>query len=200
MPIRASRRALLAFLFLALAGAFAACHTAGGASVDANRWTGKTVYTRVGMRVEPAKKVAGWHMYSTNHVGLPKFIPAGSKFTFRDFGRNRANLVGEDGALVELEYVTRHHPDLTFDTWLERQLSETPTELPGDLSDKEKEAVAAGRYEVGMSRAALFLAIGYPPRALTPGLNDAQLTYEVRRFNRVIFQFDAEGRLSAIQH
>jgi hypothetical protein len=200
MQATPSRRVVLGSLLLLLAAAGTACHAAHGAAADANRWTGKTVYTRVGMRVEPSKKFTGWHMYSTNHVGLPKYVAPGSKFTVRDFGRSSANLVGDDGAVVQLEFVSRHHADLTFDSWLDRQLSTEPVELPGDLDAKERAAIADGRYEVGMSRAAFFLAVGYPPSVLSPSLQDAVLTYEVRRFNRVVFTFDAQDRLAEVRH
>jgi hypothetical protein len=41
-----------------------------------------------------------------------------------------------------------------------------------------------------MSRAALFLSIGYPPESLTPNQNDAKLTYQSKRYDKIAFQFD----------
>lgn len=199
MQDKTSRRAL----FLLLAGlwlALTSCASLEPSPADRGRWRGKAVYTRVGMHAEASKAFVGWHMYSTNHIGLPKFFPLGSKFTVTVFGPSSVSMVAEDGSVVELDYVPRHHPDLTFDRWLERQLSFEPIEAPSGLSSEERTAIAEGRYVQGMSRKALFLSVGYPPATLSPNLNDALLTYEVKRFNRVMFQFDAQDKITEIRH
>src|SRR5262245_21631600 len=192
MQTRFTRGAALFLLATVLAGLTSACAT--------SRWTDQTVYSRVGMKFESGRRNVGWHMYSTNHIGMPKYIPAGTKFTVSDHRRNRIDLAGEDGVAVQLEFVPRSHPGLSFDAWLERQLSTAPVDLPGDLDSRERDAIGQGRYEIGMSREALFLSIGYPPESLTPNQNDAKLTYEVRRLNKIAFQFDDRDRISAIRN
>ncbi|HUR28428.1 MAG TPA: hypothetical protein VM509_09595 [Planctomycetota bacterium] len=205
MQIRLSRRVLVHLCVLVCGFLMLACEAPAGGSASAApsnasaTWQDKTVYTRVGMKVEAAKKGGGWHMYSTNHVGLPKHIPAGSKFTAREQGRSQIELVGEDGSVIHVEFVARHHPDMNFASWLERQLSTTPVELPASLDEKERAAIQAGRWEVGMSRAALFLAIGYPPTALTPSPNDALLKYEVKKFDNIVFDIDAQDHVASIR-
>ena len=193
MQTRFTRRAALFLLAAVLGGLTCACATS-------SKWTNQTVYARVGMKFESGRREVGWHMYSTNHIGLPKHIPAGTKFTVSDQHRNRIDLADEDGVLVQLEFVPRSHPGLSFDAWLERQLSTTPVELPGDLDSRERDAIAHGRYEIGMSRAALFLSIGYPPESLTPNQNDAKLTYQSKRYDKIAFQFDDRDRISAIRN
>ena len=185
-------RLALFLLAAALSGLWCACAT--------SRWTDQTVYSRVGMKLESGRREVGWHMYSTNHIGLPKHIPPGAKFTVSNHRRNRIDLVGEDGVAVQLEFVPRSHPGLSFDAWLDRQLSTAPVELPSDLDARELDAIGKGRYEVGMSRAALFLSIGYPPESLSPNLNDSRLTYEIRRLNKIAFQFDDRDRISEIRN
>ena len=192
MQTRFTRRAALFLLAAVLGGLASGCAT--------SKWTHQTVYSRVGMKLEAGRREVGWHMYSTNHIGLPKHIPPGTKFTVSDVRRNRIDLAGEDGVAVQLEFVARNHPGLSFDAWLDRQLSTVPVELPGDLDSRERDAIGQGRYEIGMSRAALFLSIGYPPESLTPNLNDAKLTYEQKRLNKIAFQFDSRNRISAIQN
>ena len=193
MQTRFTRRAALFLLAAALSGLTSAC-------AAASRWTNQTVYSRVGMKFESARRDVGWHMYSTNHIGLPKHIPPGTKFTVSGVRRNRIDLAGEDNVAVQLEFVARSHPGLSFDAWLERQLSTAPIELPGDLDPRERDAIGQGRYEIGMSRAALFLSIGYPPESLTPNQNDAKLTYEQKRLDKIAFQFDDRDRISAIRN
>src|SRR5690349_4575632 len=207
MNSKLSRRSLLALSAVLCGFLTFSCAAQGGggagasaASSGAGSWEGKTVYSRVGMKVEPNKKGDGWHMYSTNHIGLQKHIPAGTKFTARSVGRSTIDLAADDNSVIHVEFVARHHADMNFAGWLERQLSATPVELPGNLNDKERAAIQGGTYEVGMSREALFLSIGYPPTALSPSLNDPSLKYEVKRFNNIVFSFDADNRVSAIQN
>ncbi|HEX6811979.1 MAG TPA: hypothetical protein VF384_10190 [Planctomycetota bacterium] len=191
MQTRFTRRTAM-FLLAAVLCGLSACAT--------SRWTDQTVYSRVGMKFESGRRNVGWLMYSTNHIGLPKHIPAGTKFTVSDHRRNRIELTGEDGVAVHIEFVPRSHPGFSFDAWLERQLSTAPVELPADLDARERDAIGQGRYEIGMSRAALFLSIGYPPESLTPNQNDAKLTYEIKRLNKIAFQFDDRNRISAIRN
>ena len=172
----------------------------GGEATGIKRWEGQTVYSRVGMRVEPTRKGTGWHMYSTSFIALQKHIPAGTKFTAQNVGRNKIQLVAEDSSVVQVEFAPKHHQDLTFDSWLDREISTTPVELPSDLNSSERTAIREGKYEVGMSRAALFLSIGYPPTTRSPNINDTVLVYERKRFmSAIAFTFDAQGRISNIK-
>ena len=84
--------------------------------------------------------------------------------------------------------------------WVARHFSEQPVEWDSDLSDSERELVFKGRYEAGMSREALFLAIGYPPASLSPDPAAPLLLHQVKRFNKVAFHFDAAGRLEQIRN
>lgn len=195
-----SRRLFLALVAAVLGFLALSCQAGAGGPGGAGQWDNQTVYTKVGMRVEPAKRGGGWHMYSTNHIGLPKQIPVGTAFTVRGSTRNGLELVGEDGTSTHIEFVARHHPELTLNSWLDRMLSTAPVELPGNLNSSERAAIAEGRYEVGMSREALFLSIGPPPSILSPSANDSVLTYEFKHFNRVVITFDAEGRIASIKN
>ena len=202
MQTQFSRRVGLQFLAVAfgfLIGACAAVGAGGGSSGPAPE-PNQTYYSRVGMRVEPLKKGTGWHMYSTNHIGLEKHLPAGTRFTAQKVGRSKIDLLTEDNTAVQVEFVARHHPGMSFTAWLEQQFSTSPVELPGGLDSSERAAIQAGRYEVGMSRAALFLSVGYPPSKLSPSMNDAMLKYEVKRFNNILFTFDARGKISDIKN
>ncbi len=202
-----SRRAFLHLTAVACGILMMACASGGGGAsaggetkASGNKWQDQTVYTRVGMRVEPAQHGEGWHMYSTNHVGLPKHIPVGTKFTARNVGRSKLDLVADDASVIHVEFVAKHHAGMEFDAWIDRQLSLTAIALPGTLNEKERAAIGEGRYEVGMSRAALFLSIGYPPATLSPALTDPELKYELKRFNNLVFSFDAQDRISAIKN
>ncbi len=197
-----TRRAGLHLLVLVFGFLLMACKAggAGGSAGSTNRWQGQTIYNKVGLHAEPTKKGDGFHAYSTNYIGLSKLMPAGTKFTAREVGGSKIVLAAEDGAVVTIDFVKKHHAGMSFDAWMDREFSTSPVDLPTDLDSKERAAIQAGRYEVGMSRAALFLAIGYPPATLSPNLEDASLKYEIKRFNGILFTFDAKGRLSDIKN
>jgi len=132
-----SRRAQF-FLLAALWLALSSCAYLEPAPADRGRWRRKAVYTRVGMHAEASRAFVGWTMSSANHAGLTEYFPLGSKFTVTVFGTSSANLVAEDGSTVQLEYVPRHHPDLTICRWLERQLSFELIEPPSGLNSEER--------------------------------------------------------------
>jgi hypothetical protein len=202
MQFLISRRILLQLSALACGLLLMSCTaeaTGGGTATGGGPWENKTVYSRVGMRAELTKLGDSLHAYSTNHIGLPKHFAPGTKFTARKVSVSGLELDGEDGSILHLEFVARHHPGMSFDAWMQRQFSTAPVELPGSLNDKELAAIKEGRYEVGMSRAALFLSIGYPPATMSPTLTDPILKYEIKRFNNIVFHFDGQDRISEIK-
>ena len=105
----------------------------------------------------------------------------------------------DDRRPLRIEYVEKRNRKPATD-WVARHFSEQPVEWDSDLSDSERELVFKGRYEAGMSREALFLAIGYPPASLSPDPAAPLLLHQVKRFNKVAFHFDAAGRLEQIRN
>lgn len=71
-----------------------------------------------------------------------------------------------------------------------------PDALKG-LNALERKAIEHGEVEVGMSKAAVLLAIGYPPEHRTPSTRDNLWVYWRNRFNRFVLQFDGD-RVSKI--
>ena len=72
---------------------------------------------------------------------------------------------------------------------------DAPIELPDSLNEAERGAIERGVYEAGMSRDAVFLAIGYPPKSLNPSESASLLSYEARRFVRRNIQFGDDDRV-----
>ncbi len=60
------------------------------------------------------------------------------------------------------------------------------------LGDDDRKGIAAGRARVGMSKAGVLTAIGYPPTHETPSLEGNTWTYWISRFNKmkVLFKGD----------
>lgn len=68
------------------------------------------------------------------------------------------------------------------------------------LSELDRRGVARGRAFVGMSRQAVVLAMGYPPRRATPSLDAERWVYWTNRFNRVAVEFDETGHVLAVEN
>jgi hypothetical protein len=156
----------------------------------------RVVYTETGMHAY-AGNDGVWQLASTNFIDGPKVIPAGSRVELAHQRGNDYTLTDAEGTRYALEYVERHNM-MPAAQWLERQFSDAPIVLPADLSEQERSCIAEGRAEVGISRRALFLAIGYPPASIAPDLEARELNYQVNRWIKRRFEFDDGDRLIAI--
>ncbi len=66
------------------------------------------------------------------------------------------------------------------------------------LEGVDREGVEKGKALPGMSKPAVVLAIGYPPRHVTPSLEADRWVYWRNRFNRIAVIF-SDGRVRALQ-
>ena len=66
------------------------------------------------------------------------------------------------------------------------------------MSKVDRDGIKTGKAAVGMSKKAVILAIGYPPRHVTPSTDMNQWTYWRNRFVRTIIEFDDKGKVSNI--
>ncbi|WP_444994782.1 hypothetical protein [Aliikangiella sp. IMCC44359] len=67
-----------------------------------------------------------------------------------------------------------------------------------DLSDIDKEGIKKGKALRGMSKDAVILAIGLPPKHKTPSLESNQWRYWLNRWKTMVVEFDDSGKVSAI--
>jgi hypothetical protein len=189
---------LLGVLVL-LSGVLAACRGArarAAADPEAAAMTGQVLYTRTGMHAAADKK-GNWSIKSTNYVATPKLVRAGAALTVQSIGRDRMEVLEADGTPLDIRFEAKHSM-MSFDAWRDRQFSSTPIELPKDLSKLERKCIEEGRAEVGMSRDALFVAIGYPPANRSPDLQAGSLTYATDMWGTRRYEFDDKGKLTAI--
>ncbi len=184
----------LALLCLCLT--IAACRSTGTSDTSASVGTGETVYTRVGMHFD--YRGAKYVMYSTNYIGMPHYFPPGTKFTMQGQDSRRIELRNADGLEFVITWTPKHHGSLTRAEWTDRHFAKSPVTLPSGLSAAERDAIGRGVGEAGMSRRALFLAIGYPPKSLTPTEDDRILTYQSNRFIRRTFEFGDDDRVKLL--
>jgi len=66
------------------------------------------------------------------------------------------------------------------------------------LAGVDLEGVERGVARIGMTKEAVVLAIGYPPRHVTPSLDADRWVYWKNRFNRFVIHF-SDGRVRSIQ-
>lgn len=183
-------------MFLSLVGlsvALTGCRSARG-PVEGVPAVGTVLYSNVGMHFDAHR--GSNRAYSTNHIELATFKPAGTRFELVEQNRKYLTLRDEDGTDFHLYWVQKHSR-MPMGEWVDRQFSTAPLELPAELSEKERAAIAAGKVEPGMSRTAVTLAVGYPPASLTPNLDADTWVYEARRFVSRRVTFDAEDRVSS---
>jgi hypothetical protein len=68
------------------------------------------------------------------------------------------------------------------------------------LSAIDKEGIKEGVAKVGMSKAGVIFAIGYPPKHETPSLDKAEWKYWRNRFGNMFVVFDQQGKVSEIRY
>jgi hypothetical protein len=157
---------------------------------------GRFVYTRVCLHTEYRGGI--YKAYSTNYIGVPDKFPAGSRLKVLEIDSDEVVLFDpRSGREIHIDYVEKHNL-MPVDAWFNETFSDTAVSLP-KLSAEEKENVTACRAQVGMSRSALFLALGYPPASLTPARQGLALTYDWKRFNRRVFLLDGSGKVTAVR-
>jgi len=153
------------------------------------------VYTKVGMHFDT--KRGRYLMYSTNYLSMPTFVPPGTKLTLERMTGKGLALRDDSGNEYYIDYVSKHSK-MPITEWKDRNFSATPVELPETLTDAEREGIMAGEIRRGMSREAVFLAVGYPPKSTNPSESAATLIYEWRRFVRRTVRFDSEDKVDQV--
>ena len=70
-----------------------------------------------------------------------------------------------------------------------RTFSKKPVDL-SPFTEDEKKAIMTGSVKIGMRRSAVIVALGYPPKHKTPGLELNQWRYWQNRFNTFVVVFE----------
>ena len=136
---------------------------------------GKTFYTRVNIWYENPQFI-----YSTNyHKG--SIIPAGTKVTIKNIEvPSSVEFVIDKNPMVFKINRISMYTKVTLKEMVGRYFS--PTNILEEdaftkLTDDEKTNIKKGKIAVGMSKAAVIMAYGYPPTHRTPDLSTDAWTY-----------------------
>jgi hypothetical protein len=104
----------------------------------------------------------------------------------------------ENGERFLIHYIRKYSdPKMKVRDYFNQYFSEQDPTQPGGafhaLPETEKQLVKAGEVEVGMSKAAVLMAWGYPPSRKTPSLKDDRWMYwENRRAKKTVIFMDGK--------
>lgn len=115
---------------------------------------------------------------------------------------NRAKLLRFRVLKTDRTYDYVHHKAAAepFEDHLRRFFGrQCPAQEVERLSELDAKGVRQGEAFVGMSKRGVVLALGPPPRHVTPDLDSSRWVYWKNRFNRVLITFDAEGNVNEIR-
>jgi hypothetical protein len=133
-------------------------------------------------------------MYSTGYQ-RGAVLPAGSEVTDVNRSSRKLEFVS-GGTKYTVEFVAKHHPGLTADAWMDRVL--TPRNfaaLTSGMTAAEIKAIKEGKVQVGMSKKAVLVSVGYPPETGTASTDSDTWKYWRNRFGNYVVQF-SNGKVS----
>ncbi len=125
------------------------------------------MYTQVGMFVQGTK-------VDTLNFTLGFPVPVNSIVFYEDINSKQLAFTVDDK-----RFYIRNNPrysKTTMDQMMDRYFGTQKVDL-SKFTDAEKKAIASNKVEVGMSKEAVILAIGYPPAHTTPSLQQDEWKY-----------------------
>ncbi len=139
------------------------------------------------------------HLYAINYKkGI--MIPAGAEVSQVDVTlEKRRSMITfttvKDGQTFRVEFEEKFHPGLSAEDYKKKMFSsKTFDELTKGMEQKEIQAIKEGKLVVGMSKAAVIVAYGYPPEHVTNTLDAKKWTYWIDRFRSKEVFFDDNNR------
>lgn len=149
---------------------------------------GKTFYTTANIWYEHPDKI-----FSTNyHTGA--IIPVGTKVTIKEVRDKEIQFVSEKEQTFKIIFLKKHSKSgMTVWDYFEQYFSEeNPLREGGPFhkfSKDEQRNIKIGEIGMSMSKAAVFMAYGYPPSHRTPSLKSDIWIYWTSRFEETSVYF-----------
>ncbi|MBN2400331.1 MAG: hypothetical protein JXI33_08350 [Candidatus Aminicenantes bacterium] len=159
MKLNASRKIAACFAMLLLAALLALPALAGDCSSVREKYEGKTFALQHNLRFDDDE--ARW----VNFIGAADYLDVGTKVTVTQFKPNEISLTAEvKGMTIKLD-LKKATPSCAM--ILEHLLGPSAPSLKG-FSATDLKGIKEGKMVIGMSRRALFIAVGYPPYSYKP--------------------------------
>jgi len=150
---------------------------------------GARLYTQFSLFEE-----GGVHRTTNYRKGI--LIPVNTLFTLVEVDDENIVLKSADGKELILANVRPFSGESVAGIY-ERTLGVQPLDL-SSFTDAERKAIAYGGVEVGMTKEAVVVALGYPPKHKTPSLTDNQWRYWQNRTNTFLVIFE-ENKIKLIR-
>lgn len=153
------------------------------------------IYTAYNIWYENPAKV-----YSTNYK-RGEMLPVGSVIT--NLKRTKKAIqftAAASGTDFQIVFVSKHHPGMSMADIYDRFTTEkTFEEITAGLSESEIEMIQGGRYDIGMSKEAILVSLGYPPESGTASTELDAWRYWLHRFGTFVLHFDEAGKVESIE-
>jgi len=130
------------------------------------------------------------NVHKTTNYRKGTLVPVNTEVVLVNQDDDDIELRMNDGTKLDLENIEPFSGEKT-DGIFRRTLAAKKVDL-SLFSDVEKRAIMSGEVEVGMSRAAVLVALGYPPKHKTPSLQGNQWRYWRNRFNTFVVLFEGD--------
>jgi hypothetical protein len=133
-------------------------------------------------------------MYSTGYQ-KGAMLPAGSEVTDVKRSSRKLEFVSKDTKYT-MEFIAKHNPGVTAEQWMDRVLtSRNFGALTSGMTAAEIKAIKEGKIQVGMSKKAVLVSVGYPPETGTASTDSDTWKFWRDRFRNYLVQF-SNGKVS----
>lgn len=146
---------------------------------------GQTLYTQTNIWYEKPMKILPLF-----HKGA--MLPVGTKITLGDMNSKALKFTREDG--MQFRIYTRKYYQMTGPEMAELLFGKSNPMTKGGkfhkFSKMERQQIKLGQIKKGMSRQAVIMAYGYPPRHVNPSIEADTWQLWKSRWDRMIINFE----------
>lgn len=142
---------------------------------------GDILYTRFSLFYE-------YGIHNTTNYRRGIFLPVNTPVTFVSSAGNSIYITLPNGDEISIENNKKYSGE-SLEGIFKRTFSTSHTDL-SKFTEEEQNAIKAGKVNIGMSKAAVLIAIGYPPKHKTPSLDDIYWRYWSSRYNSFLIEFE----------
>ncbi len=158
-------------------------------SALASATKGQTLYTQFSLYQED-------NLHRTTNYRKGVLVPANTEVTFVKATRNEIIVQLPGGNNLTLENVQGFSGE-NLDGIFARTFSTQKLDL-SKFTEPERKSIALGEVKPGMTKAAVIVAIGYPPKHRTPSLEGDAWRYWLNRFATFVVHFE-NGKVSSVE-
>jgi hypothetical protein len=158
--------------------------------IAASTLKGQVLYTQFSLYYENSR-----HLTTNYRKGI--LVPVNTEVKFVESNSTDILVSLPDGENLYIENVEAYSGE-EIDGIFTRTLAEKPVDL-APYSVEERKAILAGEVVPGMSKNAVILALGYPPKHRTPSLQLDHWQYWRNRFKTFLVYFE-NGKVVRIQN